>query len=133
MAEIVLYIIILLFISPYVRKSDDRLQLMAQTEIFLLVLVGFINETNVEDTEVFTDVTVSVLMVLITSGFLLYFIISSSNVHFHAHPVIVSSLNTSHFFFNFLFLSGCLEEVSSLETYRNPTGNSKFCSVCETG
>jgi hypothetical protein len=74
-----LYLGLILVASPYIRKGDDRLQLLAQTEIMLLILVGYIDDVN-PDLTTFNDMSVSLMMILMASFLLAYFVVAFANV-----------------------------------------------------
>jgi hypothetical protein len=61
-----------LWLKPYLRKGDDRLQLLANTEIYLMFLVGFIFREAVELDDR-TDFVLSVILITMTIGFFLAF------------------------------------------------------------
>lgn len=70
----VLYLCILLHVNPYTRKQDDALALLAQVEIFLLLLSGnVIANQNTDALSQKDDLAVSVVLIGVTIFFLLVF------------------------------------------------------------
>lgn len=76
MIVLLAYTVSLLVLQPYIRKGDDRMHLLAQCELLLLAMVGWVLQ-NTEDGELteFMDILVSALLILMTSGFLVSFLI----------------------------------------------------------
>jgi len=67
------YTIIILVKRPYLRKGDDRLHLLGQTELYLLILSAFVLDhyDRLDDT---SDALLSALLIVITIGFFFTFI-----------------------------------------------------------
>ena len=76
LSVVVVYLILLLFINPYQDRSDDRLHQFAQTEIFLILLAGYLFESvgyeSLTDAE---DVGLSIVLLLVTFGFVAFFLV----------------------------------------------------------
>lgn len=82
MLILVLYTIMLLTLKPYIRKGDDRMHLLAQTELLLMCMVGWVLQ-NTEDGQLsgLMEALVSTVLIAITVGFLLtFFLIAGKNV-----------------------------------------------------
>jgi hypothetical protein len=74
MCVVTIYIIIILLGQPYLRKSDDRLHLFVQIELFLVVLAGFILVSTAEaGLPENTDVLLSAVMIVMTIGVIVLF------------------------------------------------------------
>jgi hypothetical protein len=73
------YTVVILLRRPYLRKGDDRLHLFAQTEIYLVVLAGYIlYSLEIVQLDETTDVLLSIVMIgmtvsLLSVGFLMAF------------------------------------------------------------
>ena len=74
MVVIVSYICLILLTKPFARKSDDRLQLLALTELFMFMLTAysFQSQIDLDDT---TDLGLSILLIVVGSVFLLFFLV----------------------------------------------------------
>jgi len=71
-----IYLGIILLGRPYLRKGDDRLHLFAQTEIYLIVLAGFILfDSAAVGLDERTDILLSTVMIMLTVGVFLAFLI----------------------------------------------------------
>jgi len=71
MCVAIAYILVILLRRPYLRKGDDRLHLFAQTEIYLVVLAGYIlYELNIVTLDTATDVLLSIVMIGMTVAML---------------------------------------------------------------
>ena len=76
MSVLAVFTAVILVLKPYHRKGDDRLHLLANTELFLFVLAGLI---LIEDEQANgtlddrTDVAASAILIAITCGFILAF------------------------------------------------------------
>lgn len=67
MAILILYLEVLLWVQPYLRKGDDRFHLLVQTELYLLALVGWIlTPPNAAELTPDTDVLISLLLIGLT-------------------------------------------------------------------
>jgi len=75
MAWITGYTILLLVKQPYLRKGDDRLHLLCNCELYMLMLISHVIKSNqitiFEETE---DVLLSMLLIFLTCAFLIYFV-----------------------------------------------------------
>jgi hypothetical protein len=75
MCWLILFIGLILYRDPYVRRSDDRLQLMAQVEIFLLLMAGRVLQWDGSfQPGSAIDIAISVLLITTTVALLLVFI-----------------------------------------------------------
>lgn len=75
MIVVVLYMCAILLLVPYVRQGDDQLQLLAQIEIFLLLLAGLVLQSSSSVTlDPIIDVGLSIIMIAITVCIMLGFI-----------------------------------------------------------
>lgn len=74
-----IYSCVVFVMKPYLRKGDDRLQLIANVEIYLMMLVGYVFKNEVE-LDAKTDITLSAIMITITGTLFLYFVIQSAQV-----------------------------------------------------
>ena len=78
MSVAILYMILILVTNPYLRRTDDKLALLAQTEIFMLLCAGWIfynlpvNAYNAKD-----DTELSVVLIMITVGFFIAFLLAA--------------------------------------------------------
>jgi len=81
MVVVILYMITLLVVNPYFRVDDDRLHLLAQTELFLLLCAGnvFYN-LPVHAFNATDDVYLSIALIAITIFFFLCFLYAGYNV-----------------------------------------------------
>eukprot|EP00455_Lapot_gusevi_P034603 TRINITY_DN381_c0_g1_i1.p1 TRINITY_DN381_c0_g1~~TRINITY_DN381_c0_g1_i1.p1 ORF type:complete len:769 (-),score=306.56 TRINITY_DN381_c0_g1_i1:325-2631(-) len=79
MAVIMLYSMIILIVNPYIRKGDDRLHLFANIELFLMLFItySFQEQIDLDDSQ---DTLVSVILIIISAGFFLFFLVQSINV-----------------------------------------------------
>lgn len=77
MAIAISYLILILIVKPYTRKSDDRLHLFAQVEIFMFLLVAYSFQSQI-DLDDYTDTLLSILLVVVTAIFLIFFVYQSS-------------------------------------------------------
>lgn len=69
-----LYVLMLLVMNPYIRESDDRLHLLAQTVIILILLAGHIIYHNpIAEFESREDWLLSLLLAAVTLVFIVYF------------------------------------------------------------
>lgn len=74
MCLLVLYLAMILFFRPYIRKGDDRFHLLVQTELFLLAFVGFIlQQEGVQTAEM--DLLLSMVLIGITVFLVISFIV----------------------------------------------------------
>jgi len=79
MAVCIGYTFLILTIRPFSRKGDDRLILLAQTEIFLLLTAGY-NVRNAIEIDRTTDIALSVVLLLSMILFLVYFVFQAFEV-----------------------------------------------------
>lgn len=79
---LVAYAGVLLVVKPYIRKGDDRLHLLAQVELFLLIYSADIIRTMGTDRlDQRTDAALSALLIIITLGFVvMFFVIAGRNI-----------------------------------------------------
>lgn len=75
MAIAIVYLSSLLVVNPYIRSEDDRLHLLAQTEIFLLLLAGYVvyHQPSAELTDK-EDLALSVVLLAMTFLFFAAFL-----------------------------------------------------------
>jgi len=76
LATILAYFVSLLLLSPYVRKGDDRLSLLAYTEIMLFFILGLVllqSEQSSGQLDDSSDDLGSAMLILITCGFVCCF------------------------------------------------------------
>jgi len=73
------YLQVLLLVNPYLRKGDDGLHLIAQVELILILMAGncFEQELVVDPT---TDLLLSITLILMISGFFVWWISGWVNV-----------------------------------------------------
>jgi hypothetical protein len=71
MVFVYLYMGVLLAARPYIRKGDDRLHLVAQTEIIVLLLSGNVFNTQQEPDE-FMEVLMSVVLIMMVITFVMW-------------------------------------------------------------
>lgn len=80
MAVISTYTISILLIQPYIRKGDDRLHLLANVEILLLLLSAFVLLESEKDNGTLderTDILASAVLIMLTCGFIVAFLLIS--------------------------------------------------------
>jgi len=76
MVVAIIYMVILLRLHPYIRPEDDTLQLLAQTEIYLLLLAGSIFYHNpIEQLGNEEDKFLSAVLIILTLAIILSFLI----------------------------------------------------------
>jgi len=79
MVAITIYIISILTLRPYVRRGDDQLQLLALTEIFLLMLAGLVLQRNTgaaaAQLDPIVDILLSILLIATTICIMLGFLL----------------------------------------------------------
>jgi len=76
MAFVTLYTILILVGRPYLRKSDDRLHLFAQVEIFLMLNAG--NAFNsLTEPDPFMETVMSVFLVVLLAVFIGFFLLQA--------------------------------------------------------
>jgi len=80
MVWIVIYIMIILIMQPYLRKGDDRLALICQCALFVLMLMALILTSPQKDYDATTDTLLSTLCIGITIFFVMCFIFQTTNV-----------------------------------------------------
>jgi len=73
------YLIIILLKQPYFRKGDDRLHMLAQIELFLLQLAGYIFYNGIV-LDKKSDVLMSVFLVIVVLGFIILFFFQTINI-----------------------------------------------------
>jgi hypothetical protein len=73
------YAILILITQPYFRKSDDRLHLCAQTEIFLLMMAGFIFY-NGDALDLASDAVLSIFLIIVIAVFVGLFFTQTANL-----------------------------------------------------
>eukprot|EP00478_Filoreta_tenera_P000077 GABV01000077.1.p1 GENE.GABV01000077.1~~GABV01000077.1.p1 ORF type:complete len:659 (+),score=179.96 GABV01000077.1:106-2082(+) len=73
------YTIVLLVMKPYLRKGDDRLHLLAQTELILLVLFAHSFSEELELSPEL-DTLLSAVLIVLTLAFVSFFIVQVSTV-----------------------------------------------------
>jgi hypothetical protein len=81
MCIVIGYLIIHLRLNPYLRPSDDALHLLAQVELFMLLLAGYIFtylQTNVYSST--DDLMISIALIIICIGFVIAFLWSAGVV-----------------------------------------------------
>jgi hypothetical protein len=79
MSVCTLYVIVILLAKPYYRKGDDRLHTMAQSQILLILLGGYILYVEVAYDYV-TDYAMSTILIGLTCWFLLLFVVQSTRI-----------------------------------------------------
>ncbi len=76
MAVVILYMISLLLINPYQDPSDDRLHQIAQTEIYLVILAGYLFESfGTRKLDTLEDIGLSIVLLFVTFGFVVVFLV----------------------------------------------------------
>lgn len=76
MAILILYLEVLLWVQPYLRKGDDRFHLLVQIELYLLGLAGWIlTPPNAAELTPDTDLLISLLLIGLTTFLMSSFII----------------------------------------------------------
>ena len=83
---VILYACLLLVERPYLHTDNDRLHLLCQAELFLLLLCGLVFQSLPIGPDggydYFTDVAMSVVLIVITIFFFLVFVqLSKFTVH----------------------------------------------------
>jgi hypothetical protein len=73
------FAIVLLVNKPYLRKGDDRLHLLAQCELFLLVLAAYTLHVSGELPESLGTL-LSILLIFLVLGFVIYFLLQMVSV-----------------------------------------------------
>ena len=81
MAWTFLFMLYLLYFSPYLRKGDDRLHLFAEVEVLMLVLMGYIlyqeGDSYLDDR---TDLLLSILLIALTVALIaIFFLMAAKN------------------------------------------------------
>jgi hypothetical protein len=76
MAVLISYMCFILLTKPYLRKSDDRLQLLALNELYLFCLTAYSFQTQI-DLDAATDAALSYLLLAIGVAFLLFFAVQA--------------------------------------------------------
>jgi IPT/TIG domain/Tyrosine-protein kinase ephrin type A/B receptor-like len=79
MAVVYIYGIFILLWQPYYRKGDDRLALMAQVELFLLILAGYVYQ-NTDSPSDSDDALMSAFLIIVIVAFVLVFVIQSVHI-----------------------------------------------------
>ncbi len=76
MSVVIMYVMLLLIFQPYLVISDDRLHLISQIEIFLIIFAGFLfQQAKAGETyEGMNDIYVSIALIMITILFFLAFV-----------------------------------------------------------
>lgn len=74
-----IYSMIVFILRPMLRKGDDRLQLLANTELYLFMLIGYVNREVIE-IDGNTDVMLTIIMISLTMGLALFFLTQGMNV-----------------------------------------------------
>jgi hypothetical protein len=74
MAVACIYMMIILFGKPYMRKGDDRLSLFAQAELILLLLAGYMLINDIEYDYTY-DIVLSIVLIFIVSLIVLLFLV----------------------------------------------------------
>lgn len=69
MSAVVLYLMLLLYLSPYLRKHDDILHALVQVEILLIIMVGFVFQSQPSGSAYsdFDDVVISLALIVVTA------------------------------------------------------------------
>jgi len=76
MVVVILFLQFMLLAQPYARKGDDRLALLCQMELYHIILAGYILTNNpVYDSR--TDAALSAMLITITVGLMIAFILLS--------------------------------------------------------
>jgi len=73
------YLVLILLRSPYYRKGDDRLHQLAQVELFLLLLAGYIFYNGL-GLDFKSDLLMSIFLVVVVLGFIGLFFAQSANI-----------------------------------------------------
>jgi len=79
MIWVTIYLIIILWRKPYIRKGDDILHLFVQIEILLLLMAGLVF-TTLSGPDDLMDVVLSVVLIAAVCGLFAYFLLSALNV-----------------------------------------------------
>lgn len=75
MSAAIVYLMILLRINPYIRKTNDGLHMMAQIEIFLLLMAGnVIYNQDTDELAAKEDLYISLVLIFITCLFIFLFV-----------------------------------------------------------
>lgn len=79
MSVAILYLIVLLQVDPYIRKSNDVLHMLCQIEIFLLLMAGnVIYNQDTDELAAKEDLYVSLVLIFITCMFIAFFLFQGS-------------------------------------------------------
>jgi hypothetical protein len=73
------YICTILVMNPYIRRGDDRLHLLAQTELILIVMAGN-NFQNQKYYDGGIDIALSIVLICMIIGFFGSFVVSVANI-----------------------------------------------------
>lgn len=79
MTWVTLYLVIILWRKPYIRKGDDILHLFVQIEVMLLLMAGWVF-TTLSGPDSLMDAVLSVVLIAAVCGLFLYFLLSALNV-----------------------------------------------------
>jgi hypothetical protein len=74
MVLMTIYLQVLLYVNPYVRKGDDALHLVSQVELILMMMAGNVFEKQPEY-DPLMDVVLSVVMIAMISGFFIWWFV----------------------------------------------------------
>jgi hypothetical protein len=79
MILVTLYLIVILFGKPYIRKGDDILHCFVQVEVLLLLMAGYVF-TTLSGPDSLMDGLLSVVLIVAVLALFLYFLLSAANV-----------------------------------------------------
>jgi hypothetical protein len=93
MVFMVFFLIIILVLNPYIRKGDDRLHLIAQTELIMIMMAG--NVFRQEQPDALIDLILSIVLIGFVCVFFIGWCVSMFGIAKKAikqedHPVAVS-------------------------------------------
>lgn len=77
------YLILCLLIKPFIRKGDDRLLLLVEVEILMLLITGYVLKNNSDgELDDLTDTTMSVLLITMSCLIMVLFTwMTINNIH----------------------------------------------------
>jgi hypothetical protein len=77
MVVVTIHLMSLLRFSPYVRRTDDRLAVVIQCHIFLLLLIAYVLQQSAFVIGSFTDIAASVILFLVLGALFLLIIVNA--------------------------------------------------------
>lgn len=135
MIIIILYMQIILVLQPYVRKGDDRLHQIVQTELCLLAMLGWtlgsLETSNLDPT---LDYLISILLIILTVFLLLAFLVMTLRNSFKLVQLVRRLRRKKNQQFQ-AERGGVLELCSSTLKKKNHAGvwQERFFVLCEDG